>query len=390
MFATESSIEFFAEQLADQIKANNDQNVILFGHSRGGLIACEFAENLAAKHHITVQGVIAACTPFGGTDTAIFPFTLFSKSIDQMKTDSPYLRKLKNKINTDNENRFKCYAVTDDFLFEKTSASIYAVEDTIEIDTCMHHTVIVDKRLVEGSESILGIRSVIAKWATNPLPTQSAESISALIPIENEFFYTREGYSPEEVTQLHNFQKNVLLHYSKQFTQNNDISYKTIHKSLLQILEKILKRYPPHHPIYKAGQAVLQEAKAKIPFDKHCIAAKKWNISLLLAIQTLNHPDNMMSLTYLKKDAEQHTLGHASSKKQLGGALALSASFALIGLIVAGIISSAMVLSIALTAALLGALGGYLIYQGTLSAFALRLSQLEQEARQYKSSSCHL
>ena len=387
-FSQETRIEFFAEQLADQIKANNDRNVILFGHSRGGLIAAEFAENLAADRHIIVHGIITACTPFGGTDASVFPMTLLSESIGQMKTDSHYLRALQAQIRTDKTNRCKFYSVDQDFLVNKTSAQIKGVGDTIEIDANMHQTILVDERLVEGSDSIPGIRNWILAWARHPLPTQSAPSIPALIPLKDEIFYTSEGYSPEEINQLHDFERTVSIRYAKQLEQNKGISYENIRASLLTILETSLYQYKPTEPLYQAGQNVLLHAQTEMPPSKNFIAAKKWNISLLLAIQTLDNPWDPKRLNYLKQDAQHHTQGHAHGGKQLSGALALLASVVLVGLLVVGILSSSMLLSISLAASLLGALGGSLIYYGMASSFALKLSNLERKAQEYASSTC--
>lgn len=92
------SIEFFAEQLRDKIKANHHQQVILMAHSRGGLVASYFAEFLAKEASIEVQLVITVGTPFNGSYLAVKPLSWFSDSVKEMEIDSQFLFQLKQKI----------------------------------------------------------------------------------------------------------------------------------------------------------------------------------------------------------------------------------------------------------------------------------------------------
>lgn len=92
------SIEFFAEQLRDKIKANHHQQVILMAHSRGGLVASYFAEFLAKEASIEVPLVITVGTPFNGSYLAVKPLSWFSDSVKEMEIDSQFLFQLKQKI----------------------------------------------------------------------------------------------------------------------------------------------------------------------------------------------------------------------------------------------------------------------------------------------------
>lgn len=88
------SIDAYAEQLASEIIKNSDKNVILFGHSRGGIVAAQFAETLAEDLSITVHGVFAFCSPFAGSPLATFPLTTISESVAEMTPDSKFLKTL--------------------------------------------------------------------------------------------------------------------------------------------------------------------------------------------------------------------------------------------------------------------------------------------------------
>ncbi len=84
----------FAKQLKDQMLTNGDKNVILIGHSRGGVIISHLAEFLAGLCGINVLLAAPICAPFGGSYLAMGPITLMSKSIAEMKVDSAYLEML--------------------------------------------------------------------------------------------------------------------------------------------------------------------------------------------------------------------------------------------------------------------------------------------------------
>jgi len=93
-----NSIEFFAKQLDEQITKNQHSNVILFGHSRGGLVAAYYSENLAPQKNVKVHGVLAISTPFKGSTKANSPLKIISTSVEEMQPDSPFLRCLSPKI----------------------------------------------------------------------------------------------------------------------------------------------------------------------------------------------------------------------------------------------------------------------------------------------------
>lgn len=88
----------FARQLRNKIQASNDQNVILMGHSRGGLVVAYFKEFLAQNANINVQNAIPICAPFQGSKWAIFFVSWFSESVKQMERESDFLRELNTKM----------------------------------------------------------------------------------------------------------------------------------------------------------------------------------------------------------------------------------------------------------------------------------------------------
>lgn len=99
-------IDYFAKQLIDKIKKSNNSkknkddmdDIILMGHSRGGLIAAYFAEYLAKEAKINVRAVFTIGSPFGGSSLAVWPLTWISTSIHQMQIDSDFLKSLVKKI----------------------------------------------------------------------------------------------------------------------------------------------------------------------------------------------------------------------------------------------------------------------------------------------------
>lgn len=87
------TIEAYAEQLKSKIIKNQDKHVILFGHSRGGLVAARFTEVLARETGVNVHGVFAFCSPFSGSPWAVAPFTNLS-SVAEMIPESEFLKDL--------------------------------------------------------------------------------------------------------------------------------------------------------------------------------------------------------------------------------------------------------------------------------------------------------
>ena len=92
------SIEVFAEQLTQRILENNHQQVILIGHSRGGIIAAYFTEYLAQLANIQVNGVISICGPFGGSVMAMPPLTWVSSSIKEMTLNNEFLIPIQERV----------------------------------------------------------------------------------------------------------------------------------------------------------------------------------------------------------------------------------------------------------------------------------------------------
>lgn len=88
----------FAAQLGEKIQAGGHARVIVMGHSRGGVVASYYAEYLAADRGITVNDVFAFAAPFSGSDVAMKPLTWMSQSVDEMRTDSPLLAELRERM----------------------------------------------------------------------------------------------------------------------------------------------------------------------------------------------------------------------------------------------------------------------------------------------------
>lgn len=99
------------------------QEVILFGHSRGGLVVSYLEAYLAQAANIKVRGVFTFGAPFAGSWLAIPPFSWFSTSIQQMARNSEFLIDLSKKIR-DSAVRYFYYAAEHDFLVPPESACV--------------------------------------------------------------------------------------------------------------------------------------------------------------------------------------------------------------------------------------------------------------------------
>jgi len=111
-----NGIEIFAEQLANLIQKNDDKNIILMGHSRGGLVITYFEKFLAKKLNVDVLAAIPICAPFGGSPMASTPLLAnLSDSIAQMKVGSEFLKNLNQEMNKI-EEKYLFFAAENDLL----------------------------------------------------------------------------------------------------------------------------------------------------------------------------------------------------------------------------------------------------------------------------------
>lgn len=141
------SIKEYSEQLKAKILANKHKNVILMGHSRGGLVISYFAEYLAES--LNVHGIMSICTPFGGSSFAIKPVTLLSASVNEMVKGSSFLIELADKIQKSSIPYFY-FAVTHDYLVPPDLAYVKGRKASLAVlDTHDHLSILASGRLVE-------------------------------------------------------------------------------------------------------------------------------------------------------------------------------------------------------------------------------------------------
>lgn len=89
-----NSIEAYTKELSQKILNNHETDIVLMGHSMGGLISALFAEEFAKKLQVRVHAVISICSPFEGGNSVCDLFASVFKPVHQMKKNSPFLRRL--------------------------------------------------------------------------------------------------------------------------------------------------------------------------------------------------------------------------------------------------------------------------------------------------------
>jgi pimeloyl-ACP methyl ester carboxylesterase len=142
-------IKNYAKQLRDKIKMNGDKNVILMGHSRGGLVAAYLSEYLAKDADINVHAVITIGTPFSGSPLAVEPLSWWSKSVKQMKKDSPFLKRLCEKI-SESDTYYYYFAAQNDVLVPIQSTFVEKKNNSfVLLDRHGHLSIMSSHRLVE-------------------------------------------------------------------------------------------------------------------------------------------------------------------------------------------------------------------------------------------------
>ncbi len=149
------SIEDFAKQLKVKIQENQHRDIILMGHSRGGLVAAYFAENLAKNIGVNVHSVMSICTPFQGTSFSIKPLSWLSESVKEMDENSQFLSVLQEKIRQSSIEYFN-FAVTDDTLVSPDAAYVKGPHSSLVLlDMHGHLSVMHSKRLMELLQNCL-------------------------------------------------------------------------------------------------------------------------------------------------------------------------------------------------------------------------------------------
>lgn len=149
-------IEHFSEQLGQIIQANQNNRVILLGHSRGGLVAAWFAETVAPGLNIHVEKVISIGSPFMGSPAADSDLlAAFSESVSQMKPNSDFLKDLRSRMQGHPE-KYHYFAAVEDILVPPICAVIpQHANSLIFLDKHDHLSIMSSHRLVNHIASIV-------------------------------------------------------------------------------------------------------------------------------------------------------------------------------------------------------------------------------------------
>jgi len=121
MFPPYKSIENFAEQVKEKAKKiekeTGGKNLILIGHSMGGVVSSYYAEYLATKDGVTQ--VITLGSPLHGTLSAYFGLGTCAK---QMRLNSSFVKELAERILKNTKVEY-CHIAseTDNFMYPKVS-----------------------------------------------------------------------------------------------------------------------------------------------------------------------------------------------------------------------------------------------------------------------------
>lgn len=164
-------IEDFAQQLRNKIIAQGHKKIILMGHSRGGLIASYYSENLAQLDNINVLSVITIGTPFSGSEYATAPLSWISSSIKQMQKNNIFLKELSQKIRV-SKNKYYYFAAELDSLVSTNSAC--ASENSDDLITLKRHghlSIMSSWKLVTHIRK--HINEVVTRVSENTIATQS-------------------------------------------------------------------------------------------------------------------------------------------------------------------------------------------------------------------------
>lgn len=87
--------EKISHKIKEIKKATGQNEIILIGHSMGGLIASQYAENIAVDDKTTIKHIISIATPWQGAPLLNFvPESMISKRLQQMSPHNPWRKNL--------------------------------------------------------------------------------------------------------------------------------------------------------------------------------------------------------------------------------------------------------------------------------------------------------
>jgi hypothetical protein len=266
-------IQEFVNQLILKILQNKDTNVILMGHSRGGLVASLVALHLTKKTNIQVQAVYALGSPYGGSDKTLPPFTWISESVAQMHKGSPFLANLIAELQQSFIPHY-FYASEHDELVPLTSTYIPGKEENLIVVRNHSHL-----SMVASNELIQHLRKRIA----------GEDCSLSLRTLQNELQCYMTVFSQSWRLFSGDFKLKLMQSLNKFITdliQNNKSRYpeaSTISEFVGAFLRDTTLLHP-NDPVYKALNIPLNlpqysSTSTAIFFDSLCI--RYTNINLL-------------------------------------------------------------------------------------------------------------
>ncbi len=320
-------IESFSIQLAHKIKFENDKNVILIGHSRGGLVATHFAKNYAEKLGVTVHSVIAITTPYKGSRLARCPLTSISDSVKDYQKDSPFLTTLcKKPITTPHV----FIAAENDWLVMEPDSYLSDTEDTA-------------KRTIKSEDHLSVMHS-------GELQETIETTLSNLKTPELEL--------KEEGGQESQSGENLLTTLS-QMISGIDLSGIDDGKRI-------------------AIENLTEMARQSMPSQDNKADYRNWEFGVQLAIERIQKPNDELARKLLMFHATHFVPGHSVAWKKFLGALAILASITIALLILthAPIIAGVSLTALCVNSSALLVCGAALFYHGRQKSLAHAYSQL--------------
>jgi len=321
-------IESIALQLAHKIKREKDRHVILIGYSRGGIVASCFAEKIAAKIGVKVHLVIGICSPFGGSDLAVAPLTWLSDSIDDMKRDSALLMELQDR-NVHSKIPYRYFCAVNDVLV------------TVDAVCMRGHEHLITR--IEDQDHLSVLSSPVLQ-----------ETIREFLKMISEKFF--QEYRDELIFE------------------SDDI---------LMRLEFAIQSLPLRSALREPAKNVLKHAEKNSSSEDTPREAAGWQLSVELAINVIENPEDDFAIRFLKLDARHHAPGCASGWKQFYGAMALLAGVAMLGLGIAGIpfTGGGSLAGQMVAGTLLAAGGAALFFQGRQKTLSKAVQTLALDAQ---------
>ncbi len=140
----EENGKYVTKKIQEIVDLTGRKDILLIGHSRGGIIASWVATE---EGQDAVKGVITLGAPLQGTKLALFSF--FRKNAEQMQWQSPFMQSFKERLNSNTKVLFHHFGSTTDAIIIPQHSAIRDAKHSTVIPYLGHLSYLVSRQVFD-------------------------------------------------------------------------------------------------------------------------------------------------------------------------------------------------------------------------------------------------